>query len=173
MNYNPCAGGFMANQVKGNRCNVGLRRRAFALTTLILMLSMRLYSEPKNSANTAASIQPFLGRWDLTLKTPLREYPSWLEVTQEDGRPRARMVGRWGHARPLPKCELANGRITVVHNGKTIHRNREITAKTGGGKQEGPAPLAIQLQDHGNPVAYRNIWIMTAGDNGSRYYAVR
>jgi 3-keto-disaccharide hydrolase len=71
------------------------------------------------------------------------------------------------------KTKLANARITVVHNGKTIHRNREITAKTGGGKQEGPAPLAIQLQDHGNPVAYRNIWIMTAGDNGSRYYAVR
>jgi hypothetical protein len=36
------------------------------------------------------------------------------------------------------KTKLANARITVVHNGKTIHRNREITAKTGGGKQEGP-----------------------------------
>ena len=71
------------------------------------------------------------------------------------------------------KSKLANGRITVVHNGKTIHRDREITAKTGGGKQEGAQPLAIQLQDHGNPVAYRNIWIMPTGDSGSLYYALR
>jgi hypothetical protein len=50
----------------------------------------------------------------LTLKTPLREYPSWLEITQEEGLLRARMVSRWGHARPLPKIELSNGRITFV-----------------------------------------------------------
>jgi len=104
----------LVTQVKGSRSNVTLRRRIFALTTLILMFSMRVYSEQKNSADTIASVQSFLGRWDLTLKTPLREYPSWLEITQEDGHLRARMVSRWGHARPLPKCELSNGRITFV-----------------------------------------------------------
>jgi Domain of Unknown Function (DUF1080) len=104
----------LINQLKRSRSNVNPRRRVFALTTLILMLSMRLYSEPKNSVDTAASVQSFLGRWDLTLKTPLREYPSWLEITQEDGQLRARMVSRWGHARPLPKFELSNGRITFV-----------------------------------------------------------
>ena len=51
----------VANQVKGNRSNVNLRRRIFALTTLILMFSARVYSEPKNSAN-AAPVQAFLGR---------------------------------------------------------------------------------------------------------------
>src|ERR1035437_850249 len=104
----------MAKQVRGSRSDVNLRRRVFALTTLILMLSMRVYSEQKNSADTAASVQSFLGRWDLTLKTPLREYPSWLEITLEDGQLRARMVSRWGHARPLPKIELSNARITFV-----------------------------------------------------------
>jgi len=102
------------NQVKGGRSNVNLRRRVFALTTLILMLSMRVYSQGKTSADTTASVQDFLGRWDLTLKTPLREYPSWLEITQEDGQLKARMVSRWGHARPLPKFEFSNGRITFV-----------------------------------------------------------
>jgi hypothetical protein len=53
--------------------NVNLKRSAFALTALILMLSMRVYSEHANSAGTTASLQSFLGRWDLTLKTPLRE----------------------------------------------------------------------------------------------------
>jgi len=31
----------MPNQVKGSRCDASLRRRVFALTTLVLMLSMR------------------------------------------------------------------------------------------------------------------------------------
>jgi hypothetical protein len=79
----------------------------------MLMLSLPMHSQQKNSAETA-SAQSFLGRWDLTLKTPLREYPSWLEITQENGRPQARMVSRWGHARPLPKVELSNGDITFV-----------------------------------------------------------
>jgi hypothetical protein len=56
--------------------------------------------------------------------------------------------------------KLANARITVLHNGVPIHLHREITAKTGGGKPEGPQPLPINLQDHGNPVAFRNIWIV-------------
>ena len=99
----------VVNQGKGSPSNVDLRRRGFALTTLILMLSVLVYSEPKNSADTTASVQSFLGRWDLTLKTPLREYPSWLEITQENGQLKARMVSRWGHARPLPKFELSNG----------------------------------------------------------------
>jgi len=104
----------MANRVNQNSCGSSFRRKAFALSTFIVLLSIRMYSEPKNSADTAASIQPFLGRWDLTLKTPLREYPSWLEVTQEDGQLKARFVSRWGNARSLPKIEISNDRITFV-----------------------------------------------------------
>jgi hypothetical protein len=58
------------------------------------------------------------------------------------------------------KTKLANARITVLHNGVPVHWHREITAKTGGGQQEGPTALPIQLQDHGNPVVFRNIWIV-------------
>jgi Domain of Unknown Function (DUF1080) len=101
----------MPKQVNGNG---GIRPRLFALTTSILILSVRVYSQQMNSADTTASVQSLLGRWDLTLKTPVREAPSWLEITQEDGQLRARMVSRWGHARPLPKIELSNGRITFV-----------------------------------------------------------
>jgi len=59
-------------------------------------------------------VQPFLGRWDLTLKAPDREYPSWLEVREEGGELKARMVGRWGNARPLPKVEISAGHISFV-----------------------------------------------------------
>jgi hypothetical protein len=53
-----------------------------------------------------------------------------------------------------------NARLTVLHNGIPIHLHREVIAKTGGGKQESPEAFPINLQDHGNPVAFRNIWLI-------------
>lgn len=96
------------------RENLNLGRSAFAVAALIMMVSVWAYSDQKNSADTEMSIQAFLGRWDLTLKTPVREAPSWLELTEQDGQLKARMVSRWGHARPLPKVEISNGKITFV-----------------------------------------------------------
>jgi hypothetical protein len=68
----------------------------------------------KSSSPSSESEKAFLGRWDLTLKAPDREYPSWLEVRLEGGQWKADMVGRWGNARPLPKVELSNGKLTFV-----------------------------------------------------------
>lgn len=104
----------MAHQVNGNHKSTVRQRTVSTLTMLVVLLSMGLYSATKNPSDTTTSIQSFLGRWDLTLKTPVREAPSWLEITQENGQIKARMVSRWGHARPLPKCELSNGQITFV-----------------------------------------------------------
>lgn len=69
---------------------------------------------PPSLLAQAAAANPFLGRWDLTLRSPDQEYPSWLEVQQQGGQLKAQMVGRWGNARPLPKVEIADGRITFV-----------------------------------------------------------
>ena len=104
----------VVNHLRVSCINGSLRQIVLALTTLVLVLSLEVYSQTKNSADTTSSAQSFLGRWDLTLKTPLREYPSWLEISEEKGKLQARMVSRWGHARPLPKCEVSNGRITFV-----------------------------------------------------------
>ena len=104
----------MAEQIKGRLGNANLRPGVLALATLTVMLCIQMYSEPRNSADQTASAQSFLGRWDLTLKTPLRDYPSWLEISQQDGQLKAQFVGRWGNARPLPKCELSNGQLTFV-----------------------------------------------------------
>jgi hypothetical protein len=71
--------------------------------------------EKKNlAAGSTSSIQPYLGRWDLTIQAPGRTYPSWLEVSQEKGELKARFVGRWGNARPLPKIEIHRGEIVFV-----------------------------------------------------------
>jgi len=98
---------------------MNLERCGFILAVLTLVCSIEVCSieassEQTNSANATASIQSFLGRWDLTLKTPARESPSWLEITEDGGQVKARFVSRWGHARPLPKIEIANDRITFV-----------------------------------------------------------
>ena len=89
-----------------------IRRSALALTALILMTSVQMCSAKANPAETTG--QSFLGRWDLTLKTPQREYPSWLEITEEGGKFQARLVSRWGHARPLPKVEITGDHILFV-----------------------------------------------------------
>ena len=56
--------------------------------------------------------------------------------------------------------KTAKARITAIHNGVKIHDDVEIDGKTGAGKPEGPEPMPILLQDHGNPVSFRNIWII-------------
>jgi Domain of Unknown Function (DUF1080) len=54
-------------------------------------------------------------------------------------------------------------RITVFHNGVLIQDNVEPTGPTAHGERPpykaGPDKLPLALQDHGNPVRYRNIWI--------------
>ena len=75
-----------------------------------------------------------------------------------------------------PKCQdgkkAANGHITVYHNGVKIHDNVRLVKKGKDGKEEivtnttagmggDPCkPGPIMLQDHGNPVQFRNIWLV-------------
>jgi hypothetical protein len=51
-------------------------------------------------------------------------------------------------------------RITVMHNGVAIHQDRDIPAKTGAGEPEGPQPRPIRFQFHGDPVQFRNVWLV-------------
>lgn len=54
-----------------------------------------------------------------------------------------------------------NARITVIHNGIKIHDDVELPKGTGaGGNRKEIARGPIVLQGHGNPVRYRNIWIV-------------
>ena len=53
-----------------------------------------------------------------------------------------------------------NAQITVLHNGVPIHWKHSITSKTGAGQKEEQKPLPIHLQNHGNPVRFRNVWMV-------------
>lgn len=65
-----------------------------------------------------------------------------------------------------PVCEGGKkkepGVMTVYHNGIKIHDNVKITTDntTAGAGGDVCSPGPILLQDHGNPVQYRNIWLV-------------
>ena len=60
------------------------------------------------------------------------------------------------------------GTVTLIHNGVVLHNKKEILGETQHkelahytpGRTRGP----IGLQDHGNPIRYRNIWIRNLGE---------
>jgi hypothetical protein len=63
----------------------------------------------------AVSEEAFTGRWDLTIKVSEgKQLPSWLELSMDQGIWKARFVGRWGNARPLPKVVIQGDRIQFV-----------------------------------------------------------
>ena len=126
--HNAALGCHTANEFYYRRCSAQREwihrsmkpeRIVFVLVMATLLWSARAYSrgeesEKSRSAPSTKSVEAFLGRWDLTLKAPDREYPSWLELRYEGGQLKAQMVSRWGHARSLPKVELSNGHLTFV-----------------------------------------------------------
>jgi hypothetical protein len=51
--------------------------------------------------------------------------------------------------------------LTVRHNGVLVQDKVEVSKATqSAGRSEGPDAGPIQLQNHGDPVFYRNIWIV-------------
>jgi hypothetical protein len=53
-----------------------------------------------------------------------------------------------------------NARVTIKHNGVIIFNDIELTHGTPGRHPEGPEPDSVFLQNHGNPVVFRNIWVI-------------
>src|SRR5438045_362805 len=65
--------------------------------------------EKKPAKANPASI---LGRWDIVVRTPQGEYPSWLEVRLSGYRTLVgSFVGQFGSARPISRVDFADGRI--------------------------------------------------------------
>jgi hypothetical protein len=83
----------------------------FVLAPAIVIVASCLCSFPQTPTSP---VEPFLGRWDLTLRASGHEYPSWIEVRQSKGQLSVQMVGRWGNARPLPKVEITQHKLLFV-----------------------------------------------------------
>lgn len=56
---------------------------------------------------------------------------------------------------------VKNPRMTVKHNGVEIHKDLELPHHTTAAPNKaGPEDGPVYLQNHGNPVRYRNIWVV-------------
>ena len=57
----------------------------------------------------------------------------------------------------------------MIHNGVVVHHRKEYTGTTphqrnGDYSKPHPPEVFIQLQDHGNPMRFRNIWLRNLGE---------
>lgn len=59
-----------------------------------------------------------------------------------------------------------DGRITLLQNGIVVHNNFILPSVTPGGITENRrvAKGPLMLQDHGNAVSFRNVWVMPLCD---------
>lgn len=99
--------------------NIGIRTVLLTiLLSTIVAISAPFTSTAAQGSSQADSAAPtagtFLGRWDLTLKAADHEYPSWIEIRQNEGKLTALFTGRWGNARPLPRITISGKQITFV-----------------------------------------------------------
>ena len=57
--------------------------------------------------------------------------------------------------------KTANARMTVRHNGVVVHKDAEVPKSTTAAPvKEGPEPGPIYIQNHNNPLRFRNIWVV-------------
>lgn len=59
--------------------------------------------------------------------------------------------------------KIRNARITAWLNGVIVQDDVELEDKTGAGKPEEPVLLPTKLQNHSDPVRFRNIWVVDRG----------
>jgi len=71
---------------------------------------------------------------------------------------------------------LSKARLTVFHNGVLVQNNVELTGPTGWLERAPyavhPEKQPVSLQDHGNPVRYRNIWVRELGKPGKKEFTL-
>ena len=96
----------------------------FALLLAPCLRGEKAVAQAVASFGESSSFKPYLGRWDLTVKTPTQDRPSWIELSERGGRVEGLMTGFWAHATPTGKVQIKDGEI-------------EFTAPTDVGFDEG------------------------------------
>jgi hypothetical protein len=83
---------------------------AGAMSLLAAMCPQALNAQVHPTVDGSRLARAYLGRWDLTVRTPTREWPSWIEISDDHGRIEGLMIGLWGHATPT-EIRIKRGNI--------------------------------------------------------------
>ncbi len=130
----------------------GQRKLFLALVVVALLVSwgcsQNAKSPASSSSSESASIKPFLGRWDLTIKTPTGDRGSWLEISEKQGQAEGLMLGFGGHAVPTDKVQVKDGTIVVFPRKDLFGEGTEFTGKLIGEQLVGTAtnPKGVNWQ---------------------------
>ena len=98
------------------------------------------------------------------------QYPPLVNASRPPGQWQSYDI-LWTAPRFEPDGKLRSpARVTLFHNGVLVHNNVELIGDTGwvtrGPYRVHPEKLPISIQDHGNPVRFRNIWVRELGRPG-------
>ncbi len=121
----------------------GQRKVLLALVVAALLVSWGCSQKEKAPASEAASesqsIEPFLGRWDLTVKTPKGERAAWIQITEKQGQAEGLMLAFGGHPLPTEKIEAKGDTIDIFPAKGQFGEGSEFKGKLVDGELEGTA----------------------------------
>jgi hypothetical protein len=108
---------------------------ALAALAALSLSAPRLAAGAQSPADTSV-----IGRWDITVKGPNGDFPSWVEIRKSGNRALVgQFVGRVGSARPVAKFELANGtlRFSLPPQWEERNDDESFEATLSGGRLSG------------------------------------
>jgi hypothetical protein len=92
-----------------------MRAKALGLVYLLFALgAIGAYGGQGKKGSANAELRPFVGRWDISIKSPQGELPSWIEVSSDQGQPKVVIVGLTDHATELKQVDLKDGELEFV-----------------------------------------------------------
>jgi hypothetical protein len=113
---------------------------AVAISVLAWMCPQPVNAQAHPAVNGSRSARAYLGRWDLTVRTPTRERPSWIEISDDHGRIEGLMVGLWGHATPTGEIRIKRGDIELtVPKDEGFPDGTQLHGRLAGGRLVGTA----------------------------------
>ena len=123
------------------------QRKLFLAPLVVALLvswgcSPNAKSPVSSTLSESASIKPFLGRWDLTVKTPTKDRGSWLEISEKEGVAEGLMLGFGGHALPTEKIQAKDGTIDIMPPKGLFPEGTEFKGKLTDGRIAGTATNA-------------------------------
>jgi Domain of Unknown Function (DUF1080) len=111
---------------------------ALAISLLAWMRPQPVSAQAHPAINGSRSARAYLGRWDLTVSTPNRKWPSWIEISDDHGRLEGLMIALWGHATPTGEIRIENGGIELaVPKGGGLPDGTQLRGRLAGGELVG------------------------------------